>query len=111
MLIPTLRSGRVDSRGLEVPRINRRRAPVVVAAIRKSNGLSDELRGIDVVEGGQLDGDIITPNLFDVSTRERAHAAVLAEEMMSRFGIELVVTQIILTGQQSERARLDDRVP
>ena len=75
-----------------------RRTPVVVTAIRKSNGRFNEFHWIGVIEGGQLDRNVVTANLFVVSACKGAHATVLAKKMMSNLWIELVIAQIALAG-------------
>ena len=41
-----------------------------MTAIRESNGRFNEFRWIDVVEGGHLNGNVVTADFLDVSSCE-----------------------------------------
>lgn len=73
-----------------------RSSPVVVASVSVSDRRGDEFLWINVVQRGNLHGDIITADFFNVSTGERPHAAASTEQMVHAFSTELVVAGCVL---------------
>src|SRR4029450_5613022 len=89
----------------EVPRLGRRRFPVVVASVDIGHGRTGELDGIDLVEGGQADGVESGSRVLDVGLPEGAYAAGLAEAVMDAPGAELVVAQVGCAREQAHVGR------
>src|SRR5262249_40438141 len=87
------------------------RTPIVVSPVGESYRRFSELGGGDVVEGSQLNGDIVTSNFFNVPSSEGTYAADFTKEVMPNLVVELVIGQLALTGEQTKRLRLDDYVP
>src|SRR5262245_13225958 len=94
-----------------MPRLYRRLPPFVVTTIRMTHGRLDQILRIDVVETRELDGHVISADFLHMTALEGAHAAGLAEEMLALPAAESIFTERIFTGEETERCRLDDRVP
>src|SRR5688572_5580600 len=94
-----------------MPGLARRFPPLVVTAIRIFHGRGGQFGGIDPIEAGDLDRDIVPADFLEVSFLERTHTAVFAEKMRALPAAEAVITEIILAGQQAKRVGLDDRSP
>src|SRR5262245_1149508 len=85
--------------------------PAVVPAIGVLHGSGNQFSGIDVVQRGDLNGDIMPADLLDIAASERAHSAMPAELVMRAFRSKLVVGQCIVACQQPEGIWLDDHAP
>src|SRR5262249_4187119 len=96
--------------GSKIPSLGRRRCEVVVAPIEIRHGSIGELRGINAVEGAQVDGieDAAVPA---VGMSEGAHAASPAEAVMDAPGPELLVRQLGVASEQADIGRADSREP
>src|SRR5215470_7796667 len=94
-----------------MPRLRRRRVPQVVASVRITNGSSNQFGGVDVIEAGQIDGVEITAEKIEMPAPERAHAAMLAEQVVHAVAAELVIRERVFARQQPECIRLDDHAP
>jgi hypothetical protein len=68
-----------------------RHKPIVVAAVSKSNWRFNEFERIGVVEGGQLNRNVVTADFLNIPARERTYATVLTEEMMGNPVTKLIV--------------------
>src|SRR5258708_24745596 len=94
-----------------MPRIRRRRIPVVGASIHEANRCAGELAVIGVVEAGDVDRAEIAAEDFEVPAAEGADPAVPAEEVVPDLAAELVVRQSVLAGDQPKRLGLDEDAP
>jgi hypothetical protein len=100
-----------ESNFLKVPGFLRCRSPIVVAAVGESDRGGGEFLKVYVVQRGELNSDVVTADLLDVSPPKRPPTAVPTEQMVSAFPAKLIVAQVVLSGQQSKRGRFDDRIP
>src|SRR5262249_55148345 len=104
----------VSGRAVLQRRIQRRRrtragvseAGALQAAAVEGRGV--ERRGVDVVEAAYVDRDHLVA-LRIGPARERAHAALRAEQVMDRFLAELVVLKVPGAGAQREARRRHER--
>src|SRR5262249_25372363 len=71
-------------------------------------GRGVERRGVDVVEAAHVDRDHLVA-LRIGSARERAHAALRAEQVMDRFLAELVVLEVLGAGAQRKACGRHER--
>src|SRR4030095_8689010 len=67
--------------------------------------------GINAIEAGKLDRDIVATDFLDVPGLEGTHTAVLAEQVCALATAEAVITERLLAGQQAKLMRLDHRAP
>src|SRR5947209_7777671 len=95
----------------EMPRFGRLVPPRIIASVRVSDRRGDELGRRRIVQRADLDGDEGAADLLDIAAAERAHAAVLAEQVVPALGGELVIAQRVLAGEQPERVGLDEGAP
>src|SRR5262249_19819046 len=104
-----IRAGRFAATNAAPASSARRREPrrrgLPAAAVE---GRGVERRGVDVVEAAHVDRDHLIA-LRSGSARERAHAALRAEQVMDRFLAELVVLEILGAGAQREACRWHER--
>jgi len=82
-----------------VPRFGWRYAPIIIAAISESNWRFNEFYWISIVEGGQLNCNVVTSDFFNIPTCERTYTTVLTEEVVANPIAELIVSQVALAGQ------------
>src|SRR5262245_30365280 len=92
-------------------RFGRLGPPGIVAPVRESDRRADELGRRHVVQRAELDRDEGATDLLDIAATERAHAAVLAEQVMPAFRGELIVAQRLLAGEKPESIGLDEGAP
>lgn len=96
----------------EVAVLCRRIPPCVVSAVRVAHWGLDKGGGIEVVEGGEIDGDEIAAELLHVAPHEGADAAVPAEGVVNQgAGPNSIVGERILSSQEPEGLGADDGAP
>src|SRR3954470_19938016 len=86
--------------------------PIVVAPVHVAHGSREQLRGRQIVEGRERDGDVVAADLLDMAVRVHPHTAVLAKDggvVAPR--TEAIFTGALLAGEQAERAGLDPHRP
>lgn len=96
---------------LQMPGLSGYLSPVVMPSICISNRRGEQFRQVEMIQRRHLNRHIITAYFRYMAAAERTHAAVFAEKVMAASGIELVVAQFILAGQQAERTGFDDYAP
>src|SRR5262245_14570087 len=85
--------------------------PGIVASVRIFDRRADEFGRRHVVQRVELDRYEGATDLFDIAATERAHATVLAEQVVPAFRGELIVAQCLLAGEKPESVGLDEDAP
>jgi hypothetical protein len=96
---------------LKMPRFRRRRIPIIIAPIRKTNRRAGEFADIRVVEARNIDRVEISAENIEVAATERANPTMLAEKVVHAVGAELVVRQSVLARDHPKRVGFDDDAP
>jgi len=94
-----------------MPRLYGLCPPAVVPPIGEPNRRLQELLGRRIVECAQLDGNVVSADLLDVSAAKRPNAAMPAEQVMPALCSELIVAQIGLARKQAEIIGFDNDAP
>src|SRR5689334_9422517 len=77
--------------------------PVVVAAVHVADWSAGELGWIEIVEAGEVDGDVVAADLGDVAPAERRDLAHGAEPALDEALAPEAVAKLLGAGQQAER--------
>src|SRR5258708_12143778 len=94
-----------------MPRLRRRRLPIVMTAVEIAHRRARKLGWVHIVETGDIDAVIVAADLFDMAAPKGVDAALPAEEVALRSGPESIVRQIAFAAEEPTALRLPHHPP
>lgn len=95
----------------QMPRLLRLLPPIVVAPVEIGDRPLDDLVDARVIEAHHVDRVVEPARLRDVGPMVGVHAAMPAEQVMHAVRVELVVGELALARDETERLGPDARAP